>query len=176
MNLTFMGDSKTAGFPFQSELLASINANYSPHQLATSNWTTANLNSAATAWLAAATDTPDFVLINIGINDAAVGTSQAVFESEMGALLDKIHARWASTQILLMLVWGRGYEVGCDVIDDTWIPSVLSTRGSFASVGPDERVFLKGSDNGFTNTNDGVHANAAGNHETALAWKAALGL
>ncbi len=75
-----------------------------------------------------------------------------------------------------MRVWGRTFDAQCDLIDDTYIPNVLSSRGAFAAVGPDERIFLEHGDDGVTMTSDGIHPNATGYAETAAEWQTSMGL
>lgn len=176
-----MGDSKTSPFSFQNELLGNLRDTniwetvvYNPPQLAIFATTTAGLNAATDSWLAAQNSTPDIVCLNIGVNDISAGTSQAVFESNLGALLDKVHARYPLTKILVMRPWRQNFNTQCDLFDNVYIPNVLSTRGDFASEGPDERVFLKHNDNGVSRTTDGVHPNDEGYHQTALAWQASI--
>ena len=128
LNLTFMGDSKTAANLFQPTLLRNLEAvtDYRPitsAQLATGGWKVADLDSAATAWLASATNTPDWVLINIGVNDLTGATSQASFEASLASVLDKVHAKWASAKVRVALIWKRNGDAASDLID-TWITNV----------------------------------------------------
>jgi lysophospholipase L1-like esterase len=175
-----MGDSKTADNGFQATLLHNLESTtnnrpiaQAPAQLATGGWKVADLDSAATAWLAAATDTPDFVLVNIGVNDLGI-TSQASFEASLGSLLDKINAKWASAKIKVMLPWKRGADSTADAMGNTWIPNVLAGRSSWAAIGGDERIFLKGSNDGNSYTSDGVHPNTSGYALTANVWQQAI--
>lgn len=171
-----MGDSKTTNTGWTTKLTNALTgmSNWTavsekPTRLATAGWTVSDLEGATDAWTTAATDTPNVILVNIGVNDSALGTSQAVFEAKLGSLLDKIHAKWANAIIFVCKVW-RGdtapAEALCDTIDDTYIVNVLATR-VWASNGLDERLVIRDPDHGVTKTNEGVHYNAAG--ETALA-------
>jgi lysophospholipase L1-like esterase len=176
-----MGDSKTSAFGFQNELLGNLRESgtyervvYNPPQLAIFATTTAGLNAATDAWLAAQNSTPDLVLLNIGINDISIGTTQATFESNLGSLLDKVHVRYPEARVLVMRPWRQNFNSQCDQMDNFWIPNVLSSRSSWAFLGPDERVFLKHNDNGASRTTDGVHPNIEGYHQTALAWQASI--
>jgi lysophospholipase L1-like esterase len=148
--------------------------NESPSRLATSGWTVGDLLSATDAWIAAATSIPDIILVNIGVNDAAAGTSQANFESRLGSVLDKLHTAWPAALIYVAKVW-RGdnpaWALQCDAISDTWIPNVLSTR-SWASIGLDERLVIRDPDNGASKTSDLVHYNSAGDTALSNAWQA----
>lgn len=119
---------------------------------------------------------PQFVLINIGVNNAA-GVSGSMDETTVKnaflAVLDAIHTKWSDVPVYAMRVWGRNADANCDLIDG-WIDEVVALR-AWAHLGPDERVFLENGDNGVTYTADGVHPNAAGYALTAAQWKTAMG-
>lgn len=174
--LTFMGDSKTTSTLWTSKLIAGLRSisNWSsvteaPTRLATAGWRVADLDSAATAWLAAATDVPHVVFVNIGVNDSNAATSQSSFETSFASILDKIHTKWADAVIFVAKVW-RGdsgaAETKCDLIDDTWMPNVMATR-AWADFGLDERLVIRDPDGGVSKTMDLVHYNSTG--DTAIA-------
>lgn len=144
-----------------------------PTRLAQAGWTVSNLEAATPAWIAAATDEPNVILINIGVNDASGGTSQAVFEAKLASMLDQLHAAWASAVIFVAKVW-RGdsapAEALCDTIDDVWMPNVLDTR-PWAQFGLDERLVIRDPDGGATKTDDDVHYNTAGDDALSAAWQ-----
>lgn len=116
--------------------------------------------------------TPADVLLSMGSNN--ICGAQAVLETDYGAILDGINAAWASARVFVTKTWIRGYD-SCADVHAAAIDAVLATRGAFAFVGPDERVTLKGADNGATNTVDGVHPSAAGSAALAAAWMTILG-
>jgi lysophospholipase L1-like esterase len=148
--------------------------NMRPTQLASSGWTVQSLSQSVQAWLNAATATPSFVLINIGVNDTA--TSQASFEASLADVLDKVHTKWPSAAILVWKIWRRGSETQMNLIDDTYIPNVLASRPWATSPAElDERVYLKGSDNGALETTDGLHPTTLGFALWAAAAQAAMG-
>lgn len=184
-----MGDSKTVGsvdttgywqqgYPIylSNNISTAAKGWYEyPARLATSGWKTADLAAATPAALAAATGpAPNYAIIDIGVNDASSGTSQASFEASYGQILDALHVKWPRLRVLVAQVWSRGNDVPCDLTDDVWIPNVLATR-SWASIGLDERVTLKGNDNGNTYTVDGTHPNHIGFLAMAAVWQASMG-
>jgi len=124
------------------------------------------------------TDIPTYILANWGVNDIdSEGTTQAAFEANYGYVLDALHAKWPNAKIYLMRPWWvttPESQILMNAMDDTWIPNILSTRGDFAFLGPDERIFLENGDNGATLTDDGCHPNAAGYQATAAAWLSVL--
>lgn len=145
-----------------------------PTQLAQSGWTVQSLSQNVQTWLNAATVVLSFVLINIGANDTA--TSQANFELYLADVLDKVHAKWPSTTILVWKIWRRDAEAQMNLIDDTYIPNVLASRPWATSPSElDERIYLKGSDNGASETTDGIHPTTLGFQLWAAAAKAAMG-
>jgi lysophospholipase L1-like esterase len=136
-----------------------------PDRLALGSTRVAWLDEHADDWIAAATQTPDWILVNTGINDTnAPATLQAAFEASYGSLLDKLHTAWPSARILVTYPWARNLDAACDTMAG-WIDNVLATRSPWAVIGDDERVWMKGADNGATMTNDGIHPNKAGNAE-----------
>lgn len=124
---------------------------------------------------------PDYILLNMGVND--IGTydiSQADFEANYGIILDALHAKFPSAMMYLMRIGNGAFSAPQttkqNLMDDTWIPNILSSRGSFAFLGPDERVFLENGDGYTTLTVDLCHPNVAGYAATAAAWKTVIGL
>lgn len=126
------------------------------------------------------------VLINYGVNDLVypkglgggpsgiANLDEATWKANLGAMLDAIHAKWPTATVYVTRPWMRGYDADCDTLAG-WIATVLSTRGPWAVAGDDERVWLRGADNGATMTSDGLHYSAAGNTEKAAQMKAVLG-
>lgn len=118
---------------------------------------------------------PRYCLLNFGSNDATVMPTEANFKANYGYIIDAMHAKWSSARIGLMRPWRRGYDTQCDTLA-TWIGDLQAARSAFTFLGPDERVFLKSSDNGVTYTGDGVHPNHAGYVLTAQQWQTSMGL
>lgn len=119
-----------------------------------------------------AANVPREVLISMGSNNICAGAP--TFEADYATILDAINAAWPSARVFVTKSWIRNYDA-CADIHATAVDTVLSTRGAFAFVGPDERVILKGADNGATNTVDGVHASPAGSAALAAEWMTLLG-
>lgn len=116
---------------------------------------------------------PLHVLINLGTNDLpgiqSGSITQTPWVNNMGTILDAVHAKWPSAKVYLMRVYWSAYPAAQDTLDDTYIPAVLSGRGAWAFVGPDERTFIPG------NTADGTHPNAHGYDLTAAEWQTVMG-
>jgi len=124
--------------------------------------------------LAAATYTPRVILFNLGANDVVAIPAEATWKTNLAYILDAFNTKWPGAKVYLMRPWRRNYGAECNSLA-TWIADVISTRSTWASVGPDERVFLEGGDDGATYTYDGVHQNAAGATLTAAQWHAVIG-
>jgi hypothetical protein len=180
--LGVVGDSKSAPPAYQPALAplvnngAPVDQTTFPYIHAFAGYHVANLNGTLAAYLAGISATAPLAwLVNVGVNDITDATSQATFETELGGILDKLHAKHASAAVLVAIPWRRGYDSQADTMAG-WVANVLSTRSAWASVGLDERVTLKAGDDGATYTaSDGIHPNVAGYIVTAQAWATAMG-
>lgn len=116
-----------------------------------------------------------YLLFNLGVNDVAQGLpSQAVWEANLAYILDAFHAKWPNIQVYVARPWYRANPAGCDTIAG-WIANVVTARAGWATLGPDERVWLEGGDDGATMTSDGTHYSAAGLIENAAQWQTVMG-
>ena len=125
-------------------------------------------------------------LVNYGVNDiyyphgyggGPSGIShldEAAWKARLGAMLDAVHAKFPAAIIYVTRPWMRGYDADCDTLAG-WIATVLSTRSPWAVAGDDERVWLKGADNGATMTSDGLHYSTTGNAQKAVQMKTVMG-
>lgn len=171
-----IGDSKTAQFGTINSRFDGNNFNFIelPTRIATSGYTVALTRSYIDDQLSAATGSPSVVCLNLGANEAALGLPEkSTWLNDYGYILDAIHAKWPLARCYIMRVWRRGYGSACDIIA-SWIIELLSTRLSWARVGPDERVFLENGDNGSTYTSDGLHPTDAGYHLTGQKWSSSF--
>ena len=144
--------------------------------------------------LAAAVGTPNYILCNLGVNDTRYeeGTAHsgathggpfdfATWITNYEYILDAFHTKWPNAQIYIMRPWCATADVPTrpadfGTMDDTSIPAIIAARSSFCFLGPDERGFLQGSDNGATYTIDGVHPTPGGYQLTASQWKNMMGI
>lgn len=116
---------------------------------------------------------PAHVLINLGTNDLGGIVSpeqQAEWKTDLGFILDTLHTKWPTASVYVALPYLPSQIGPSDLMDDTLIPDVLSTRSAWAFVGPDERSFLPGHIDG-----DAIHPDAVGYTLTAVAWQTVMG-
>lgn len=175
-----MGDSKTSATPgYVAKLLADLpNEWYEAgvRQFGTSGWNIEDLRNAVDANIGATTHAPDFVLINIGVNNILTYDVEATWKGHMQAILTAINTQWPRAQVYIMRPWlrGAGNVTALNHIA-TWISDLVALN-SFAHLGPDERVFLENGDDGATYTTDGTHPTEPDGYQlTADQWRAVMG-
>lgn len=157
-----IGDSKTdAGWPnvWPANLVASLNAT-TPY-----TWIGANVGHGGTSvasWsvpgaVASYCSGPpqDYVIIDLGVNDFGSLPSEATFEAQYWYILDQVRLISPYALIYVCKPWKAGSDADADTVAG-WIDTIVAGR-SFARPGWDERVWVKGSDNGATMTVDGIH-------------------
>jgi lysophospholipase L1-like esterase len=169
----YYGDSKTEAGQYQTALTQL--ANVSGVNLGVGARTAATGATEIAAELATLTYTPDKILFNLGANDVAALPAEATWKADMGTILDAMNAKWPSAQIYIMRPWKRDEAADCNSLA-TWIGDIVTARSTYCHLGPDERVFLEGGDDGATYTADGIHPNAAGYTLTANQWISVAGL
>lgn len=175
------GDSKTDRRGFQATLEGLLAAAGHPMPVLTVARSGATVASALTA--SAADFGSDvrrprgpikYVLFNLGVNDISTGLpAEATWEANVVSIITAMQAEWPSVKIVFMLPWYRDGGEGNNTVA-TRLGHIVSGRESWVSIGPDERVWLEGGDDGATMTSDGVHYSAAGNAEAAAQWLAKI--
>jgi lysophospholipase L1-like esterase len=183
LNMMAFGDSKTAGLPcclykngYRDELQAYFTPLFNVVRFptnASSGRPIAQALADLPAFIAAQTHAPDWILINQGTTDVVNLRDENItpeeWKDDMGAILDAFHSAFPLARILCMRPMWVGFEPEIDLIDDTLLPEVLSTRGPWAAVGPDEREFLPG------HAPDGTHPDSGGYTLTAEEWRETMG-
>lgn len=102
---------------------------------------------------------PAQFLVNFGANEFSVDF--ATWRAAWDMALDQIHTAMPNAHVWIMRPWKRGADADANTMAG-WIADLVTDNASFVSEGLDERVWLKGSDDGATNTSDGTHYSAAG--------------
>lgn len=192
-NMTAIGDSKSTGATWVAPFLTRVRDattgvwQEAPLRLSASGRSNFSTRTFIDAWLAAATDTPAFVVFYLGVNDVN-GDSADVLRDGTGVLwkadvaynLDAVHTKWPSATVYVRKV-GKAGDATIDskllTLDDTLMPAVLSTRPWAVFIGDDRlSVSIEGGDDYATRTTDGIHPTTAGYLLIALEEKAGIGL
>jgi lysophospholipase L1-like esterase len=161
-----------------ADLVTALNAATDPSE----TWRHDNVGVSATGaayWatnvgsiLAPLKDNHVTALINLGVNDFGTAT-ESTWKANMLTTADAIAARWPAAQVYVMRPWKRSNDTTANTYAG-WIADLIAVR-SFLHAGPDERIWLKGLDDGATMTTDGIHYNAAGEAEAVAQWRSVLG-
>jgi lysophospholipase L1-like esterase len=171
-----IGDSKTAGDEWKEYLRVTPTP---PSWLVVDGGvvgrtvaTTADNIAAMVTTNAGITEAP-LALVNLGVNEMGALPSQGTWVADYLEIIDALAAQWPTVRVYLMRPWRQGFDTDSDTLA-SWITGIVASRPAIAALGPDERVWLKGADNGATNTLDGIHYSAAGEVAAAAAWAAVL--
>lgn len=113
-------------------------------------------------------------LINLGRNDPIPATDSTTWSNNYRYIIDAIIVKWSDAEIYLAYPWSVSTNAAADIMA-TWINAIIADYPGRCYAGHDERVWLKGADNGATMTYDGTHYSAAGQAECANQWKTILG-
>jgi lysophospholipase L1-like esterase len=151
-----------------------------PVPYAAGGWTTQNVKDGIDAALAAYTDTPVYIIINLGANDVSGGDPGVTWKNNTDYIVDACHTKYPGAIVYLTKIWRRntGSQAANIALINTSIDELVAdaNHASWLRVGVNEGDFLPGGDDGVTNTSDGVHPNAAGCTLWAAAMKAVLGI
>ena len=181
-----MGDSKTASTTpnswvgaLQASLSGATGNTWQMSNIGVDGTTVATYLGNITANLSAVTGVPSdykmVVLCNWGANDIPRGLpAEATWEANYEAIIDAVLAKWPIAKIYLMRPWLQGGDTGAATLH-SWIAVVQAARSASVSLGPDEAVWLKGADNGASETTDGIHYSTLGESLCAAQWKSTLG-
>lgn len=181
--IIFIGDSKTvASNPnvWPVNLTAALNTATNPSTV----WGGDNVGVGATTtqyWhdnidtvIAGQIHNHVLAVINLGVNDGTTLPAEATWEANTEYYLDALHAAYPAIQCYLMRPWKQGFDANAATLH-SWIDTVVAARSTFVHTGPDEAVWLKGSDNGASETMDGVHYSSLGETLCAAQWQSTLG-
>ena len=176
-----LGDSKTEGESWIATLGYALRDAYAePWQTSiyaagstTLAWAVANLTTLLVQIPAGADGANLRVLVNWGVNEMAVLPLQATWIADYQTLIDAIVAKQPAAKVFCVKPWYQGQDANANTMAG-WVDQVVASRPNVAYVGHDERVWLRGTDNGVTMTLDGVHYSAAGQTECVAQWLALI--
>jgi len=113
------------------------------------------------------------VLTNWGANDFTVLPTETAWKANYQMIIDAVRVKWPTALVYLSKPWSRGNDTNADTLAG-WIDDLVAANPGVAFVADDERVWLKGADDGATMTTDGVHYSAAGLAEKTVQAKAVI--
>jgi lysophospholipase L1-like esterase len=187
MRIQCLGDSRTTFGGWQDLLIAGLNTatnakpshSYRTNTEAALDWSVMTLSSNATQYLADSSSSlayPNIVLIDLGEHDMVNGSppTQTAFQNAYLSLIDAIVAKWFDAEIYLDFPWTVALDGTSYTNFKGYIQNVIAAR-SMCHAGVDQGVTIKGSDNGATNTSDGIHFSTAGKIAYAAAMQTAMG-
>ncbi len=116
--------------------------------------------------------TGNVFLINLGANDVSALPEEATLKADYIYIIDAILAQYPLATIYLVKPWKRDHDAFCDIFAG-WIDDIVGLYLGNVLVGHDERIWMKGVDNGVT-MSDGTHYSTAGQTECAAQWYAIL--
>jgi lysophospholipase L1-like esterase len=179
----FIGDSKTSLSVMREPLLNNLSSITGrrwverPARIGVSGITTDLMAAQVDADIAAMAGItePRDIIINLGANDMGTDLPKADWKADTEYIILAYHAAFPSANIRLTKVWRAtaSYPAVKTRMDQA-IDELYATYNWLAT-GINEADFIPGSDNGATNTTDGVHPSGAGGLLAAEAWKTAMG-
>lgn len=117
-------------------------------------------------------------LINLGVNEMAALPAAATWKSDYSYIIDALLTGCPSAKVYLTKPWKRGYDAESNTVSG-WIDDIVAayviSNPNHVYVADDERVWMKGGDDGATMTTDGVHYSTAGKAEKVAQMRTVLG-
>lgn len=174
-----LGDSKSDADAWIGELCTSLGAavgrrvEQRPLFYAVGGYTIAQLATLVSANVGTEYTTPRYATINIGANDMNPLPSATTWKGNLTTIINTLRDKWPSILIYVAKPWRQGEDADSTTMAG-WIDTVIATYASGVYAGPNESVWLKGSDDGATNTTDGIHYSVAGNTACAAQWLAVM--
>jgi lysophospholipase L1-like esterase len=118
---------------------------------------------------------PEFILINLGVNDWYGGMpDKTTWENNYQYIINALHTKWQSIKIYITKPWNRNNDTNATTVAG-WIDELIAANSGVLYEADNESVWLKGSDNGATMTTDGTHYSTAGNTEKKNQMMTVLG-
>jgi hypothetical protein len=130
--------------------------------------------------LAAETDVPEKIIINIGTNDArkVTITAEAPFKASFQSVINSLQSKWPGVPIYVAKIW-RGDDpvtITNSGIINGYIDWVIAQYGSGVYAGLNEAVTLENGDAGATYYQaDKIHPNVLSQPLQATTWLTAMG-
>lgn len=142
--------------------------------IATEGYNVALTQDYIDAQLAAHTGNPDYVLCNLGANDATGTVNETTWKADYQYIIDAVHTKWPNAKIYLAKAWRRNYTTNCNTLAG-YIDDLVAANPGVCFAGHDERVWMENSDDGATMTTEGTHYSPTGVAELLNQWETVLG-
>ena len=166
-----LGDSKTSTFPgYMFYTCDGRMWGESPYRIGVSGIATQGMADRCVADIAAMTETPDEICINLGANDSPPDV--ATFQASMDYIIQAYHTAFPSANIRIAKIWQRNNAADILVMNEAI--DNLYTANAWLQPGINEADFLEGGDDGVTYTTDGTHPTDAGYQLGGAAWAAVI--
>lgn len=180
-----IGDSKSTGDNFWVGYLA--NALYTetgdrwvdgPHRYAIGAYDAEEMKTYMDSHIADEGTTPEFVMINIGTNDAAHPiTNETTFKTAYAGIIDHVRSEFPGVPVLCQRIYRADSAqtiTNSSTIND-WIDTVIASYGSGVYAGPNDEVYIENGDAGATYLDtDKIHYKLAAQQIVADEWIDAL--
>lgn len=166
-----VGDSKTLTFPgYMFYACQDHMWGESPYRIGVNGINTQGMADRCDADIAAMTNTPDEICINLGANDSPPDV--ATFQASMNYIIQAYHTAYSDANIRIAKIWRRDNAADIAIMNEAI--DNLYTANSWLKPGINEADFLEGGDNGATYTTDGTHPTDAGYQLGGAAWAAVI--
>lgn len=181
-----VGDSKSTGANFWPGYLQNLLETATgdlwtdgPRRYALGGYDISALKNYINANLAAETETPEFILLNAGTNDARAVTitAEAIFKADYCAVIDACRAKWPGVPIFCQRVYrcDSATTIANSTTINSYIDWCIAQYGSGVYAGPDDAVWAENGDVGATYiSTDKVHYSIAAHSVLAGLWAAIL--
>jgi hypothetical protein len=182
-----IGDSKSTGANFWpgylQNALNTATGDYwtdGPRRYAIGGYDITDAKDFINANLAAETDTPEFVLINMGTNDAraATITAEAIFKADYHAVIAACQAKWPGVPIFCQRIYraDSAQTITNSGIINGYIDDIVASYATGVYDGPDDEVWAENGDAGATylSAADHIHYSVAAHSVLAGLWAAIL--
>jgi hypothetical protein len=145
-----------------------------PLRFGISGYTTAQMKTYIDNNLAALTQRPAVICINLGTNDLPILITESEWKASYTSIIDSLRAKWPGVPIYCAKLWERDSGPDFDTMAG-WIDDIIATYPSGVAVGMDERIWLENGDDGATYTTDGCHYSLPAHVVCSQAWIAGMG-
>ena len=184
--LFIIGDSKSTGQNYwPGYLMNALNTASSgywmdgPIRYCMGGYDISATNAYVQAHLAEQIETPEFILINMGTNDArpVTITPEEIFKTSYNAVIAACQAKWPGVPIFCQRIYraDSAQTIANSTIINGYIDDIVASYGTGIYDGPDDEVWAENGDAGATYLSTGhVHYSPAAHSVLAGLWLTAI--